>query len=122
MTAADRIASFGVLALSGALALALRAPTQPARAVVLSGRTVVATLPLDHDTTLEVPGRLGKVVITVAGGAVRVSESSCPQRICVAMGSRRKPGEMLACVPNAVLVRLEGDAPPGEEIPDAVLR
>ncbi|MGQ0722354.1 MAG: NusG domain II-containing protein [Candidatus Eiseniibacteriota bacterium] len=122
MTAADRVASFGLLALSCALALGLRAEARPARAVVLSGRTVVAELPLDQDATLSVRGRIGELIVTVANGAVRVSESSCPQRLCVAMGERRRPGEMLACVPNAVLVRLEGEAKPGEDVPDAVLR
>jgi hypothetical protein len=122
MTTADRVASFALLALSGALALGLRAEARPARAVVLSGRTVVAVLPLDRDTTLPVQGRIGELVVTVANGAVRVSQSTCPQRLCVAMGERRRPGEMLACVPNAVLIRLQGEVPPGEDMPDAVLR
>jgi hypothetical protein len=122
MTAADRVVSLALLLLSGALALGLRAEARPARAVVLSGRSVVAVLPLDRDATLPVQGRLGEIVVTVERGAVRVSRSSCAQRICVATGERRRPGELIACVPNAVLIRLEGDAVSGEDVPDAVLR
>ena len=38
MTPADRATSLAVLALSGVLALGVRAPDRPARAVVMSGR------------------------------------------------------------------------------------
>ena len=52
-------------------------------------------MPLDREHTTEVRGRLGPVSVEVKGGAVRVLESGCPQRICVGMGAKRRTGEAL---------------------------
>lgn len=123
MTRADRFTAAGILALSAAATLGLRAPDVPARAVVRVGREVVAVLPLDRDGTFPVEGREGIVVLRVEAGAVRVVESSCPEKLCVAMGAKRRPGEVIACVPNALAVRLEGRPRAGEqETPDSIAR
>lgn len=123
MTAADRIAAVAVLALSGALTLALRAPDAPARAVVRVGGDVVATLALDRPGTYPVEGRDGTVVVVVEDGAVRVAESSCTEKLCIAMGAKRRPGDLIACVPNALAIRLEGRPPADDaETPDSVAR
>lgn len=121
MSVGDRVVTLGVLAGGLGLALLAGAPVVPAtRATVLVDREVVATLPLDRDVRKTVQGRRGPVVVEVAGGAVAVVESGCPQRICVAMGAKRRAGEIVACVPNALLVRVEGAADP--DTPDAVSR
>lgn len=123
MTAADRIVAGAVLALAAVLTLGLRTPDVPARAVVQVGGKVVAELPLDHDGTFPIRGREGTVVLRVENGTIRVIESSCPEKLCVAMGARSHPGELIACVPNALAVRLEGRPRAGdEEIPDSVAR
>lgn len=123
MTAADRIAAVAVLVLSVGVALGLRAPDAPARAVVRVAGDVVATLSLDRPGTFPVEGRDGTVVLVVEDGAVRVAESSCGGKLCVAMGAKRRPGDLIACVPNALAVRLEGRPPAGDaENPDSVAR
>jgi len=125
MTGADRLVCAAALAGAGALALGMRAPAEgPVRAVVLVDRRVVVTLPLDREGTFPVEGRRGPVVLEVSDGAVCVAESDCPQHVCVAMGAKRRPGDLLACVPNALIVRLEGSGPAGtgEEVPDAIAR
>jgi len=123
MTGADRFASVAVLAAAGALTLGLRAPDAPARAVVRVGGDVIAVLPLDHPGTFPVQGRSGEVVLTVEDGGVRVVESSCAGKLCIAMGAKRRPGDLIACVPNALAVRLEGRPRAGDaEIPDSVAR
>jgi hypothetical protein len=123
MTGSDRIASAAVLVAAGALTLGLRAPDAPARAVVRVGGEIVATLSLDRPGTFPVDGRNGRVVLTVEDGAVRVTESSCTERLCIAMGAKHRPGELIACVPNALAVRLEGRPRSGDgETPDSVAR
>lgn len=96
------------------------------RAVVTVGRDQVAVLPLDRDATVTVRGRLGGVTIAVEHGEVRVAASSCPQKLCVAEGAKHRPGDLIACVPNEVLVRVRGahgtDAADGEGGVDAVTR
>jgi len=52
---------------------------------------------------------------------IRITETGCSQKICVAMGAKRAPGEILACVPNALIVELEGGGF-DPDAPDAVSR
>lgn len=79
-------------------------------AVVRSGDDELARLDL----------RLDKVVslsdvgmrLEVRGGRVRVVESDCPQQICVNEGWIGYPGQVIACVPNKVIVTIESDETP----------
>jgi len=122
MTPADLAVAVGLLAAAVAVAASLRLGADgAARAAVRVGREIVVTLPLDRDVVQAVQGRLGPVTLQVAGGAIRITESGCAQRICVAMGAKRAPGEIIACVPNAVIVQLEGGGL-DPDTPDAVSR
>lgn len=96
----------------------------PPRAVVTVGRSEAAVLPLERDGEVTVHGRLGNVTVAVRDGAVRVVASSCAQQVCVAAGAKREPGDLIACVPNEVLVRVRGGVarPPRPGEPDAVTR
>jgi hypothetical protein len=69
-----------------------------------------ATLPLDRDGEIEIPGPLGTTVVEVEGGAVRAVSSPCRQQICVGLGAARKPGAVIVCVPNEVVIRVLGDS------------
>ncbi len=121
-TPADRIVSIGLIALSLILAAGLRSPASSPREarVTVDGREAV-TLSLASDRRVVVEGLRGPVTLEVREGAVRVVESPCPQRICVAMGERRRTGELIACVPNALVIVL-GGGPPDADVPDAVTR
>ncbi len=126
-TRADRLLCAAILLGSLALALGGRAPAAPAgRALVVVGRALRAELPLDRDDVRTFSGSAGTVEVTVRGGAVAVTRSSCPHQVCVSMGWKRRSGEVIACVPNELLVRVEGGAAPrgapGAEVPDAVTR
>jgi hypothetical protein len=68
-------------------------------------------LPLAIDRRLEVKGAIGVSVVEVADGAVRVLDSPGPRKICVRMGWLREVGESAICLPNQVVVRVEGDQP-----------
>lgn len=122
-TRADRWLCVGLIAVSFVLAGLARAP-QNGRgvAVVTVGRAQVAALPLDRDVDDQVVrGRLGDVHLAVRDGAVRVTSSSCRNKVCVGMGSKRHRGEVLACVPNELIVRIVGGEPDAD-LPDAVSR
>jgi len=111
-----------LLLLVGFGALGLAARGDGARLAVVSvGRDVVAELRLDRPGTYPVDGRRGPVVLEVRGGAIRVRESDCPHGICRAMGEKDRSGQIIACVPNGVLIRLVGGRPDPRE-PDAVSR
>lgn len=60
------------------------------------------------DKMINVEGEKGRVVIEVKDGGVRVVESSCLQKICVNTGRINRPGQNIICLPNKVLVTIEG--------------
>lgn len=76
-------------------------------------------MPMDRDDTRTVQGLCGRVVVVVRDGAARVVRSSCRDQICVRTGSIASPGEAIACVPNGVVVWIEGA---GRDELDALVR
>jgi hypothetical protein len=78
----------------------------------------VHRLDLSVDGRRAVVGPLGETVIQVNAGEIRVESSPCPHKLCVNMGWVKRTGSLIVCVPNRVLVRVEGEQS-GEE-PDAV--
>jgi len=73
---------------------------------------------LAEDTVFSVVGAVGAVRIEVEQGRVGVIESSCPKKICVAMGFTDDPRKPVLCVPNRLVVEV---MPSGKEGVDAVL-
>jgi hypothetical protein len=57
-----------------------------------------------------IPGSLGVSRIRIAEGGAVFVESPCTNKLCVAHGPLRRAGEWNACLPNRVMVRVEGDA------------
>ena len=64
--------------------------------------------PLNGEREISAPGPLGTTHIKIAGGKVWVVDSPCPHKLCVKMGKRGRAGEVIVCVPNRVIVRVEG--------------
>ena len=50
------------------------------------------------------------LTVTVENGAVRVSESDCPNQDCVHSGAISRAGQSVVCLPARVAVTLEGAA------------
>ena len=67
-----------------------------------------ATLKETKETFLEGPA--GGIWLVIANGGVRVSEAGCRDKICVRMAAISRAGEWIACVPNRLIVRVEGAA------------
>lgn len=59
--------------------------------------------------TLEIMTEFGYNKIVIENGAVRVTESSCPDGDEMAAGSISETGEMLVCLPNRVMIRITGE-------------
>jgi hypothetical protein len=78
--------------------------------VRISGSGQEWVFPLDAEETLRVPGPLGDTVVRIHDGSVRVLDSPCPEKICVATGAVSRPGQTIACLPNRVLVVIRGQA------------
>ena len=73
--------------------------------VEVDGRKVLE-LPLDKDVHTSVTGPMGETYIEIHDGAVGVTESPCPHHYCVEMGTIHRRGELIACVPNRVIISI----------------
>lgn len=76
------------------------------------GNGPVQRVSLKTDRRINLEGEKGRVVIEIKEGRVRAVESSCFQKICVNTGWINKPGQNIICLPNKVLVTIEGKESP----------
>lgn len=94
--------------------LILLRQTSGARVVVSSDDRIVFVAPLDKDQRVELEGPLGVTVLQIENGAARIISSPCPHKVCMRMGEASHVGDLLACVPNKLVISIEGDSV-GEE-------
>ena len=83
-----------------------------ANVVVTIDGEVYGTYPLSEDRTerIELPDGSYNILI-ISGGYADVTEASCPDQICVKHNHIRYSKESIVCLPNKVVVTVEG----GEE-------
>lgn len=109
----SRTDSLICLAAALAVAAAYALLWQPARGAHTASVWVAGEermrLPLDRDQRIDVEGPLGVSVVEVRDGRARVAQSPGPRQICVRLGWLQNSGESAICLPNQVVLRLEGD-------------
>jgi hypothetical protein len=81
-----------------------------ARVVVSSDDRIVFVAPLNKDQLVELEGPLGITVLQIKNGAARVVSSPCAHKVCIHMGEATHTGDLLACVPNKLVMTIEGDS------------
>ena len=81
------------------------------RVIVERDGAVLFTATLHETKEVFLDGPAGGLTLAIANGAVRVSEAGCRDKICVRMAAISRAGEWIACVPNRLIVRVEGAAP-----------
>ncbi|MDR1318114.1 MAG: NusG domain II-containing protein [Treponema sp.] len=67
----------------------------------------------DAAETLRVAGPLGDTVVEIRNSEVRVLSSPCVNQTCIAAGAIHARGQWIACLPNRVLVSIDGEADGG---------
>lgn len=77
--------------------------------VIYEGDKLVFTAPLGQERSTKLHGPLGETQVEIHSGKVRVTSSPCARKVCIGMGAIHRSGDLLACVPNRVVVRIEGD-------------
>lgn len=75
------------------------------RVVIKQSGQVYRELGLRLNTVVAVPGPLGKTLVEIRDGRVRVQSDPSPRQLCVRQGWLR-PGETAVCLPNRVSVEL----------------
>jgi len=53
---------------------------------------------------------LGESEIVIANDSVFFLKSPCRNKLCILAGHKHKIGDMIACVPNRILVAINGAA------------
>lgn len=118
LTWGDKLLIGGLLVLSLlSIAVVDRLAGTGSLAVVEVDGQEISRLDLSVDGQRVIKGLLGDTIVQVREGKVRVVKSPCPHKICVRTGWVSKSGNLIVCVPNRVVVRVEGE---GEVDVDAV--
>ena len=75
--------------------------------VEVSGEQI-QELHLGHEDYITVRGTLGPVLIGIDGSGIRILDSRCPHGLCKRMGPIQKSGDWIACIPNKLVIRIQG--------------
>lgn len=75
-------------------------------AVISQGGKTVAEIPLDRFGDYSFP-ETGDMIFTVGEDGISVSESGCPDKICMRTGKISRAGEAIICVPNRTAVTVK---------------
>ena len=105
------------LAAAGAIdfsAVSVYGPGKGRPDVVITGRDGEWIYPLTVDRDLSVSGPLGDTLVEIRDKAVRIVDSPCPNKTCIAAGAIGARGQWIACLPNRVFVRIEGGSSNGD--------
>jgi hypothetical protein len=65
--------------------------------------------PLNQDREIIVKGKLAHAKVVIKDGRVRILDSPCPLKICENKGWISKKGDFIICVPNRVIIKIEGE-------------
>ena len=80
---------------------------------------VVETISLDDDGEYRIEVEGGYNLLIIKDGEAYLKEADCPDKVCVHQKKIRYKGETIVCLPNRVVVSIEGG---GEGEVDAVSR
>ena len=104
----DRVIVAALLILCAALfvVVGMRAPGQSVQ--VKQGNNVIYKAPLAVDQKVDLEGPLGITELEIIAGQARIISSPCRFKVCIGMGKISRNGEIIACVPNRLLVQIVG--------------
>lgn len=73
----------------------------------------VARFPLKADRVVQVQGPLGTTEVKIHQGRARIVRSPCKLKVCIKSGYIQYADRLSACLPNKVVVRIEGESQRG---------
>lgn len=102
------IAVILIVALAGLLVFHLTQKNGDKVVVTVDG-VIYKEYPLNKDIAVDIPGVNGSTNhLVIKDGYADVTEASCPDKICVKSRRISKTGESIICLPNKVVVKIEG--------------
>ncbi len=113
MTALDKkiiLFAVAVALLAGAMIAYRRLVVVPGGVAIIEVNNLyVKSVPLrpgEEVRRFTVRGTRGDLLVEVKDGAIRVVEAYCPDKVCIGMGKKVRPGEVIVCLPNRVVIRV----------------
>ena len=107
-----KIPDIVIIAIAAGLALfsAFNAYLKPRSAsrVLIRGQGSEWFFPVDAEETVIVSGPLGDTLVRIHENRTWVESSPCDNQTCVAAGRIFRQGQWAACLPNNVLLMIEG--------------
>lgn len=78
--------------------------------VVTIDGAIYKEYPLNKDIAVDIPGVNGGTNhLIIKDGYADMTDASCPDKICVDSRKISKTGESIICLPNKVVVKIEGN-------------
>lgn len=74
--------------------------------IEVEGETYI--YPLDSNMTKVFKGAIGNTTVEISNGKAKIIQSDCKNKTCIKIGSIYKNGQSTACLPNRILVTIEG--------------
>ncbi len=109
LTRGDKILIGCLIALNAALFLRWTAPAKPGDWVVIEvDKNERARHSLRQEKTVRVEGPLGVTEVEIREGKARILRSPCSGKLCIKSGFIQYADRLAACLPNRVVVRIEG--------------
>ncbi len=98
-------------------------------------QVLAAVLRMDQQVVFSIPltdlAKTGETEVTANGfdytivwqdGQIRFTEAGCPDKVCVNTGWISRPGELAACVPGHLILKIEANGETGTTDPDVVVK
>ncbi|MDR0302439.1 MAG: NusG domain II-containing protein [Treponema sp.] len=76
--------------------------------VLIRGQDKEWTFPIETIETVTVGGPLGNTVVKINEGRAWIESSPCDNQTCVGMGHVWRQGQWALCLPNKVMLFIEG--------------
>ena len=102
----DLIVMVAVLLVAIAFAIIPLFTKEKGKAVLITADGKESEYSLDEDKTLTVRG----LTVVVKDGKVSVTESDCPDGICVSTGEIDGVGQTIVCLPEGVVIKITGES------------
>lgn len=108
-TGLDRLITATLLLAILASFFLLGARPRGERVLVERDGRLLFSAPLAENRVVDLDGPLGTTRLEIRDGRARILSSPCPTKACIGMGAITRRGDLLACVPNKLLVRIDGE-------------
>ena len=110
MTRADRVVlALAVVLLGGLYASLWQSEPAGARVRIKYDQQLLETVSLNDPQVIHINGALGESVLEIKDQQVRFLSSPCSSKLCVLHGWLHQSGEVMACLPNRVIIEVIGN-------------